>query len=128
MHITTEVMDPDAEWSFGPDLPSARIYHCITPMTTDAAETRFILIGGETDGLVKLASTHLYDWAVGNTWTQLGNLAADVQRHACAPMTLSDGTNIVLTTHGKEVDPAVEFLVEGAVQWTAGPPLAAGRK
>ena len=99
-------------------------------MTTDTLETRFILIGGQTNGNSNLATTHIYDWAAGNsnTWTQLGNLATAVFWHTCAPMTLSDGTNIVLTTQGTVSGTAIQFLAEGTDQWYSGPSLAVGRK
>ena len=129
-HQSTELMQPNNEWTYGPDLPTLRIYHCITPMTQDPDETRFVLIGGgEIPGNDYDATTFLFDWSWNNnSWVQLDYLSVPTaQRHSCGATTLTDGQNIVLTTVGFEGN-LVYFLNEGTTQWYTGPKLPNARQ
>ena len=126
-HQSTELMQPNNEWTYGPDLPTLRIYHCIAPMTQDPDETRFVLIGGQIPGSSQ-ATTFLFDWSWNNdSWVQLSSLPKVAFWHSCGATTLTDGQNIVLTTVGWNSGD-VFFLDEGTTQWYAGPFLPFGRK
>ena len=127
LHQSTELMELNNEWTYGPDLPTLRTYHCITPMTQDPDETRFVLIGGQISG-ANQPTTFLFDWSWNNdSWVQLGSLPTAVFWHACGATKLSDGRNIVLTTLGMNA-PDVQFLDEGTTQWYAGPAIPFGRQ
>ena len=126
---STEILQFNNIWVWGPPLPSKYLNHCVSPVTNDFDETRFVLIGGQANGPGARATTFLFDWSWKNdSWAQLGNLASPANWHTCGATTLSSGKNVVVTIKGAMDDPEVQFLDEGTTNWYSGPPLPYGRK
>ena len=96
---STEVLDPWQGWINGPPLPIPLFGHCLTPLDKNSDST-FFIHGGRTSHWAESGKVWFFHWN-NQSWAPLSDLSYAASYHACAPLTMPDGTRIIVTAGGE---------------------------
>ena len=89
IHKSTELLQYDDTWEFGPELPTEVSGHCVTPLTVGEGENTFVLLGGGN------RDVRSYNFGTSH-WESHTSLPASMSFGACAPFTTDAGDNIIV--------------------------------
>lgn len=96
---STEVLKDNLGWITGPPLPIPLFSHCLSSIDNEN-DTTFMIHGGRSTNWSGSKKVWLFDWA-NQEWTSLPDLGVPISDHACAPITLADGSKVIVTAGGE---------------------------